>query len=140
MAHLHGYHSQPTASHDSAGPCGSRRFGSTSTAIRIDNTEPAVAAFFSHRPGVVEEDWRADIVFEILDHVLKVIDVVTVHPVALTHPQAATRNGAAAAKSEAVKLKKYGDHFLSSFFASAVLLLSFVALLSAFVVVACALS
>jgi hypothetical protein len=81
------------------------------TAIRIDNTEPAVAAFFSRRPGVVEEDRRADIVFEILGHVIKVIDVVTVHPVALRHVQAATRNGAAAGKSEADKWKKYRDHF-----------------------------
>ena len=44
------------------------------TAIRIDNTEPAVAAFFSRRPGVAEEDRMADIVFEILGHVIKVID------------------------------------------------------------------
>jgi hypothetical protein len=60
------------------------------TAIRVDNTESAVAAFFSRRPGVAEEDRKADIVFEILGHVTKVIDVVTVHPVALTHAQAAT--------------------------------------------------
>jgi hypothetical protein len=37
--------------------------------------------------------------------------MVTVHPVALTHAQAATLNGAAAGKAEADKLKKYGDSF-----------------------------
>jgi hypothetical protein len=69
-----------------------------------------VAAFFA-RSRVAEEDRKAAIAYKARGHVLNVIDVVTVHPVTLTHVQAATRNGAAVGKAKADKLKKYGDHF-----------------------------
>jgi hypothetical protein len=74
------------------------------TAIRID-VHPAVADYFVRKPGT-NAHLEADLLIVVIDHVMKVIDFVTVHPQHL-HTLASTKNGVPAIAAEKYKWDKY---------------------------------